>query len=320
MNLEEAFLDDIVAHPHDPTPWLVFADWLEERDDPRGELVRLLRLCWDEPRKKAFKTRHARLQELFASGVRLPLPHFTNSLGVEFVWVPPGTFWLGGDNGKPGKRQVEMTAPFWMGIHLVTQGQWQTLMGSNPSTFGPSGTSADRVREIGEEGLAHFPVERVSWHDTQEFVAALNAREREAGWAYRLPSDEEWEYACRGPVTCRADCAFSFHAGEPSNSLSSHRANFDGRHSVHSRSPETGPYVSHPTRVGSYPANRLGIFDLHGNVEEWTDTPEGSNMVVRGGDWYDHSPACRAARRSGYPLDYRYCTMGFRLARVWSGR
>jgi uncharacterized protein (TIGR02996 family) len=313
MNLEEAFLADMVAHPHDATPWLVFADWLEERGDPRGELVRLLRLCWDEPRKKAFKTRHARLQELFAAGVCLPLPRFTNSLGMEFVWVPPGTFWMGGGNGKRSKNKVEIAEPFWLGIYPVTQNQWQALMGSNPVWFARTGAGAEKMREIGDAELECFPVENVSWNDAQEFLARLNARVRDAGWVYRLPSAEEWEYACRGPVTCRADCAFSFHAGEPSNSLSSLRANFDGNRPV---SAEKGPCLGRPTRVGSYPANRLGIFDLHGNVWEWTNTPVGAVRVFRGGSWCLSGASCTAAFRSAYTPESRLNDLGFRLARV----
>jgi uncharacterized protein (TIGR02996 family) len=316
MDLEHAFLQDIVAHPHDPTPWLVFADWLEERGDPRGELVRLLRLCWDEPRKKAFKTRHARLQELFAAGVRLPLPRFTNSLGMEFVWVPPGSFWMGGGDGKPGQRKVEMAGPFWMGIHLVTQEQWQTLMGSNPSSFARSGACANKVRDIGEEELACFPVESISYTQAQDFIAGLNAREGESGWQYQLPSAEEWEYAYRSPVTCRADCAFSFYFDMPSNSLSSLRANFNGNFPVNT---EKGPSLGRPTRVGSYPANRLGIFDLAGNLYEWTDTPNGPDLLVRGGCWAQGGAGCTAAHGSRSGPEHQSPIIGFRLARVWSG-
>jgi uncharacterized protein (TIGR02996 family) len=303
MDLEEAFLADMVAHPHDATPWLVFADWLEERGDPRGELVRLLRLCWDEPRKKAFKERHARLQELFASGVRLPLPRFTNSLGVEFVWVPPGQFWMGGGAGKVGPRKVAMTEPYWMGIYPVTQGQWRALMGNKPSGFSRAG-EFDIADAFSDAELDWFPVENVSWDKIQEFIAGLNDREQEGGWLHRLPTEEQWEYACRSPVTCRADCAFSFHAGEPSNRLFHEQANFG---------------TKRPSKVGSYPPNRLGIHDLHGNVYDWVRASRGLVSAVRGGSWQYGSSFCRAAEQHAENPASRACNRGFRLVRVSPG-
>jgi formylglycine-generating enzyme required for sulfatase activity len=179
-------------------------------------------------------------------------------------------------------------------------------MGSNPAWFARTGSGAAKVREVGDADLECFPVEEVTWNDTREFLARLNARVRDAGWVYRLPSAEEWEYACRGPVTCRADCAFSFHAGEPSNSLSSEQANFNGYS---------------PVRVGSYPANRLGIFDLHGNVDEWTNTPtEGAVRVFCGGSWGLSGSCCTAASRSAYTPESRLNDLGFRVARVMSGQ
>jgi uncharacterized protein (TIGR02996 family) len=316
MDLEEGFLADMVLHPHDATPWLVFADWLEERDDHRGELVRLLRLCWDEPRKKAFKDRHARLQQLFASGVRLPLPRYTNSLGMDFVWVPPGHFWMGGHNGIPGVRKVEIAGPFWLGIHPVTQGQWQTVMGSNPSWFSRTGHGADKVAAIPDADLARFPVENVSWHETQEFIAELSKLDVVDGWVYRLPQEEEWEYACRGPITCKVDCAFSFHAGEPSSSLSSERANFHGDYPANA---DKGPFLARTTTVGAYPANRLGLYDMHGNVWEWTDnTPQFEGIVFRGGSWNSTGPDCNAANGLSTGPLHQVRNRGFRLARVAS--
>jgi uncharacterized protein (TIGR02996 family) len=322
MDLEEGFLADMVAHPHDATPWLVLADWLEERDDPRGELVRLLRLCWDEPRKKAFKSRHARLQELFASGVRLPLPRFTNSLGMEFVWVPPGTFWRGGGNGKPGTRKVEMKKPFWLGVFPVTQGQWQTLRGTNPSYFARTGGGAEQVGEIAAAELDRFPVENVSWNDAQAFLMDLNAQEQETGWTYRLPTADEWEYACRWPVTCCEDCGFSFHAGEPSSTLSSDRANFNGTYPA---GTQTGANLGRPTPVGSYPANRLGIHDLHGNVWEWTESCGSGRIarkgrMLRGGSYYCAGLNCAVAFRTAKEPGDQSRDWGFRLARVSSER
>jgi uncharacterized protein (TIGR02996 family) len=316
MNLEQGFLDDIVRNPTDPTPWLVFADWLEERDDPRGELVRLLRLCWDEPASKTFKARHARLQELFASGVRLPLPKYTNSLGMEFVWVPPGEFWMGGGDGKCGDKHVVMPQPFYLGIYPVTQGQWRAVMGSNPSYASRRGAGAKQVNGISDADLDLFPVEEVSWERVRGFLAKLNRRALE-GWTYRLPTEEEWEYALRSPVTSQADCAFSFYLDQPADALSSDQANFDGEFPANAA---LGPLLGRTSKVGSYPANRLGIYDLHGNVWEWTQTSAGAKRVIRGGAWKEIGFRCAAAYRGVGTPEERFDSVGFRLVRVLPGQ
>jgi uncharacterized protein (TIGR02996 family) len=310
MDLEQAFLADMVAHPHDATPWLVFADWLDEREDPRGELVRLLRLCWDEPGKKAFRERHARLQELFASGVRLPVPRFTNSLGMELVWVPPGHFWSGNTTQRP---KVEMAEPFWMGVYLVTQGEWQAVMGDNPSYFRRDGTGAYKLEDVSDEDLARFPVECISYDEVQSFLERLNAREPRSGWTYRLPTSEEWEFAVRSPVTCQKDCAYWFYFDTPTNSISSVRANVIGDQPY--KAPK-GPNVGRTTKVGSYPPSRLGLYDHHGNVWEWTETVQGQLHVRRGGSWCGNSTGCAAGTYlNSNPSDRAYY-LGFRLARV----
>lgn len=308
MDLETAFLDDIVAHPDDPTPWLVFADWLTERDDPRGELVRLLRLCWDEPKHEAFDERHAALEALFARGVRLPVPRTTNSLGMELVWVPPGRVWFNGANSKPGrKRAVTFAEPFWLSVHPVTQEQWRTLMPTNPSGFARGGENADRVADIADADLACFPVERITWHEAEQFLKALNARERSREWVYRLPTEYEWEYAVRSPVTCRTDCGFSFYFAVPTNELTPALANY--------RIPEDG--LRRTTRVGSYPPTRLGLYDVHGNVMEWCgDTVDETRRRLRGGHWDCAAAWCKAGFRDAIDPGARRHDLGFRVARV----
>jgi uncharacterized protein (TIGR02996 family) len=314
MDLEPAFLADMAAQPLSATPWLVFADWLEERGDPRGELVRLLRLCWDDPRKRVFKERHARLQELFAAGLHLPLPRVSNHLGMEFVWVPPGHFWMGGGNGKAGQRYVETALPFWMGVHPVSQGQWQTLLGDNPSWFSRTGPGAEQVGDRADNDLALFPVESVSWEDAQRFVAALNHKEGSGGWTYRLPTEEEWEYAARSPVACLEDCAFSFYLASPSNRLSFEQATFiEPPSAAHTE----GRSLGRTTTVGAYRPNHLGIHDLHGNVAPWTETAAGPYRVARGGCWAYPAANCTAARDLSVP-ESRRNTLGLRLARVLS--
>src|SRR5262249_48138360 len=158
--------------------WLVFADWLEEQGDPTAARYRQRRL--------------------------------TNSLGMEFVLLLQGTFWMGGGGGLPGKKLVEITQDFYLGRYEVTQGQWQAVLGSNPSYFSRTGGGKDVVKDVPDAELKQFPVEKVSWEDAQEFVKKLNEAEKSSGWVYRLPTEAEWEYACRGAAASQKDCSFDF--------------------------------------------------------------------------------------------------------------
>ena len=125
-----------------------------------------------------------------------PVKVYTNSVGIKFAFVPRGTFWKGGGGGKPGVLQVEIPEDFYLGIFPVTQGQWTELMGDNPSYYSRKGKGNDDVAKISDTDLALFPVEQVSWKDAQEFIRKLNEREKGKS-VYRLPNENEWEYACR---------------------------------------------------------------------------------------------------------------------------
>jgi formylglycine-generating enzyme required for sulfatase activity len=225
---------------------------------------------------------------------------------------------MGGEGGKPGDRQVQIAQEFYLGAFPVTQGQWQAIMGSNPSYFSRTGNGKDRVKKISDADLKEFPVEQVSWDDAQAFLRKLNEREKaHSGWLYGLPAEEEWEYACRGGACSKEECTFDFYLDRPTNDLSSTQANFDGNHPA-GRAAK-GPYLERTTKVGSYQPNRLGIYDLHGNVWEWTDSVEGSGRVIRGGSWRFHGSCCRAAARYGYAPSVRRRNLGLRLARSPSG-
>jgi len=222
-------------------------------------------------------------------------------LGIEFVLVPKGMSWLGGGGGKEGDKEVTIAHDFYLGKYEVTQEEWQAIMGSNPS-------SVQQAKDVAEADLKRFPVEQVSWEDAQEFVTRLNERDQQAGWVYRLPTEVEWEYACRGgPLGDKQDSAWDFYFNKPTNQLRG-LANF-------------GNSLGRPCKVGSYPPNRLGLYDMHGNVGEWCDDAQATggaatNRVFRGGGWFLDSGYCRAARSYGDPPSTRHHDLGLRLARV----
>jgi formylglycine-generating enzyme required for sulfatase activity/predicted Ser/Thr protein kinase len=243
----------------------------------------------------------------------------TNLVGMRFVRLPKGTFYMGGGAGKPGKRTA-ISADFEIAVHTVTQGQWAELMeGADrfPSKFRRGGAKARPVETVSEVDLGQFPVENVSWNMAQEFIKKLNEKERGRGYLYRLPTEAEWEYACRGGATSEADCAFHFYLDRPTNNLSAREANFDGDYPAGDAPKARG--LDRPARVGSYPPNRLGLYDMHGNVWEWCQdlhAEGGSARVFRGGCWSSDGSSCQAGYRGRAAPTDRSDTLGFRLVRV----
>ena len=232
---------------------------------------------------------------------------FSNSVGMEFALIPAGEFDMGSmsaeaDSDEQPVTRVRISQPFYLGKHEVTQGQWEAVMGSNPSWFANCG--------------ADCPVEQVSWSDVREFVRKLNALE--GGSTYRLPTEAEWEYAARGATT-----------GESH----SDGLGLVARCSDNSRGSPNSPLVDGrgPHPVGGMEPNAYGLHDMLGNVWEWvqdrygrhpggevTDPvgpATGANRVMRGGGWASYARQCRAAARLGDP-GYRLSALGFRLAKT----
>jgi formylglycine-generating enzyme required for sulfatase activity len=237
-----------------------------------------------------------------------------DSVLMTFVRLPKATFYMGWD-GTPGSaKKTEIREDFEIALHDVTQGQWQAIMGNNPSWFSRANGGRNWVLEISDEELKLFPVENVSWDDARKFITKLNEKEVGRGYLYRMPSEAEWEYACRAGATSEKECSYHFYFDKPTNDLSSEMANFNGNEPF-GEAP-SGPWLTRPTRVGAYPSNRLGLCDMHGNVWQWTDTASASGRVDRGGSWRDNSRGCRAGERFEFPPTVQSMNLGFRLARV----
>jgi formylglycine-generating enzyme required for sulfatase activity len=257
----------------------------------------------------------------------------TNSIGMQLATVPAGSFSMGSagaDGDEHGDEQpqhrVRLTTSIFMGVHEVTQDQYEQVMGLNPSDFAPGGKCEDLV--VGLE-TGSLPVERVKGTDAIEFCSKLSElpEEKAAGRVYRLPTEAEWEYACRAGTT--TDFAFG-------GSLSSLQANFNG--GLASPGAERGPFLGRPTTVGSYRPNGFGLYDMNGNVSEWcldqygaeyyaaspSDDPTGpaagSGRVFRGGAWGNDAASCRSAYRDHSIDAYGYQTRGFRvILERWQG-
>ena len=222
----------------------------------------------------------------------------TNSIGMEFVLIPAGTFTMGSDTGETDERpahQVKISRPFYLGKYEVTQEQWQAVMGTNPSLF---------------QGDPKRPVEQVAWQDAQEFIRRLNAKENVK--IYRLPTEAEWEYAARAGTTT----TYSF-----GNDVSQLRQ--------YGWYADNAAKQTHP--VGQLQPNPWGLYDMHGNVWEWvldwsgrypagavTDPQgpdSGSQHMRRGGGWNNGASYCRSSNRYSV-VGFRDDFLGLRVVRL----
>jgi formylglycine-generating enzyme required for sulfatase activity len=253
----------------------------------------------------------------------------TNSLGMKLSRIPAGTFQMGSAKSEPERRrdeaahEVTITKPFLIGLNEVTQTEFRRILGNK----------VDKAVFKGP----NRPMDNVTWEDAGAFCRALSQlpTERNAGRKYRLPTEAEWEYACR------AGTKSVFHFGD---SLSAKQANFNGRYPY--REGEAGAYLRRTVDVGSYKPNAFGLHDMHGNVAEWCSdwydkeyyydspakdplgppvgvTETGFNvkrstkkkyyLSVRGGCWLDDARACRSACRFKGMPEINYRLIGFRV-------
>jgi formylglycine-generating enzyme required for sulfatase activity len=238
-------------------------------------------------------------------------PEIVNVLEMRLVRIPAGKFLMGSPASEATRfpdegpqHGVDFRQAFYLGKYEVTQGQYRRLMGTNPSRFARGGEGASAVHDVATED---FPVENVSWDEAMEFCRRLSelAEEKQAGRLYELPTEAEWEYACRAGTTT----PFSF-----GGTLNGQQANCAGDFPYGTQ--QRGPYRRRTCRVGSFPANAWGLCDMHGNVREWcrdwydkgyylsgeNTNPQGPGAgqyrVLRGGGWDESAEACRAAYRS----------------------
>ena len=276
----------------------------------------------------------------------------SQSTGLETVVIETGEFIIGSPVKEKGRQiveiphRVQISQPFLLGRYEVTQRQFQEVMAFTPSHFKSAVVGKEKMLAY---DTGEFPVERVSWFDAVAFCNRLSKRDGyapyytlvdvqhdgnsikqailriEGGNGYRLPTEAEWEYACRASTTLR------FHFG---NSSGIKKANFVCRGPSNYGTPSKEQSLGRTAKVGSYTSNGWGLYDMHGNVAEWcgdwyakdyysqaplkdpTGANHGHHRVLRGGSWLVNEASCRAASRFYLTGDQRKYFAGFRVART----
>ena len=264
-------------------------------------LLVIVTCCHDSFAQSQTPTQAGERMELAVNGVKYP-----------FRWCPAGTFLMGSPEREKERerdetpRQVTLTRGFWMLETPVTQAMWAAVMGGKSGAFQEN----------------NFPVNCVSWTDCQAYIDKLNAlKSAPAGWRFSLPTEAQWEYACRAGTTT------PFHFG---GTLNGDKANCTGHFPY--GTDTKGPSLNRTSAVGSYPANAWGLYDMHGNVWEWcldwkgdyppgdatdpTGSATGDERVIRGGSWCSSAGACRSAYRYSCEQFDSHWVLGLRVVMV----
>jgi formylglycine-generating enzyme required for sulfatase activity len=266
-----------------------------------------------EPNAVALKQLAWSLAGNLGSGCKPSVPeggYTESSIGLEMVYVEGGAFKMGCKSGRDNldgntcnnseKPLHDVTVgSFWMGKYEVTQGQWEAVMGTTIQKQRNIYNSQQGITESLHGAGANYPMSYVSWNEAKAFCDTLSAR---TGKTYRLPTEEEWEYAARGGTL---SAGYVYSGGNSVGSVAWYDEN-----------------ASSTLPVGALLGNELGIHDMSGNVREWcssvwrssySSSPSGSHRVLRGGCWDSGAGICRVAFRGNYDLSYRNYNVGFRV-------
>ncbi len=328
--INEAYsaLIDGGATPDSPAPSPATAPQMSKRSDFgvfRSVLCLVaavsLIVWWNRPQSTVGPQSSHNTVDPFPSS--LPRDITSKSTGMKLTLIPAGTFTMGSPAGEAMRsthegpqHSVRITQPFYMGVYEVTQAEYESVMGTNPSPFSKTGGRSSMVSGM---DTGKFPVDRVSWDDAVEFCRKLSLKD---GQTYRLPTEAEWEYACRANMTT------PFHFGR---TLNGDNANVDG--SFPYGTTTKGQDLQRTTTVGAYAKNDFGLYDMHGNVREWCEdmydgsaygkrsgttsdpnvTSGSTNRVLRGGSWFDSSWEARSANRFSDSPDWPRPSHGFRV-------
>lgn len=315
FEMEQGFCETLRNDPDDLATWMALHDWLLDNNDPRVDFVKQQLQGRGCDMGENHEELDQRVQTLLETGHRPCVPMWTNSIGMKLVHVKAGKFQMGSPvteedrENDEQQHDVTLTKDYWIGVYQVTEENYKNIMGHNPHWLHPESNNL-------KIDTSNFPIQNINWQDAQNFCKRLSntISERKSMIKYRLPTEAEWEYACRGGHLTKTYQMFYF-----GDSISSTHANF-------------GPYSKWIRQVGERVPNALGLYDMYGNVWEFcsdyygadyyetnaaacdpTGPSKGSQRVIRGGGWFTIRKYCRSAYRGKFDPKTRYHTRGFRV-------
>lgn len=250
--------------------------------------------------------------------------HIITNTEITFTYIPPGHFSMGSPKSEKTHRinefpvhDIFITKGFHITIYPITQKQYSTIMGKNPSYFCSCGKGIELVKNI---DTSNFPVESVTWYDACLFCEKITKLAPNQNFIYRLPTEAEWEYCCR------ANTRYAFNTGNQHNAEMS---NINPSYPYNTAAK--GIYLKRTCAVGQYPPNKHGLYDMHGNIWEWcsdyyldnyyslskhidpTGPANGFAKVYRGGAWNCYSRFCRSGYRGFGDPNNGFYDLGFRV-------